>query len=298
MDVILIPGLWLDGSAWREVAEALEGYGLRCHPITLPGMESPAADRSSVDLDDVVGTIVSVLDECLGDVLVVGHSAGCGLAYAAVDARPGSVTAVAYVGGFPTPSGSPVVSGFPVVAGEIPFPGLDVFDDADVRDLDDAGRAALVARALPSPGCLATEPLQLTDENRYTVPVTLVCTEDTAADLQEWVAAGETPVSEIPRFADVTYHDLGGGHWPMLTQPEALARVLLDAAGFEPWDDADDPDAPVAEPDPGAGDAGTADGGTADAGTADPGTADAGTADAGTADDAVPEGAESSEPRS
>ena len=131
----------------------------------------------------------------------------------------------------------------------------------------------LAARALPSPGCLATEPLQLTDENRYTVPVTLVCTEDTAADLQEWVAAGETPVSEIPRFADVTYHDLGGGHWPMLTQPEALARVLLDAAGFEPWDDADDPDAPVAEPDPGAG-------------------------DAGTADDAVPEGAESSEPRS
>jgi hypothetical protein len=121
-----------------------------------------------------------------------------------------------------------------VVAGEIPFPGLDVFDDADVRDLDDAGRAALAARALPSPGCLATEPLQLTDENRYTVPVTLVCTEDTAADLQEWVAAGETPVSEIPRFADVTYHDLGGGHWPMLTQPEALARVLLDAAGFEP----------------------------------------------------------------
>ncbi len=237
MDVILIPGLWLDGSVWDAVTRKLESYDLTVHPITLPGMESPTADRGAVDLDDVVAAVVGVLDQCPGDVLVVGHSAGCGIAYAAVDARPGSVSAVAYVGGFPTPSGAPVAEGFPVVNGAIPFPGLDRFDEADLRELDPNAQAAFAGRAVPSPGCLATEPLQLTDEKRYEVPVTMICPEYTSDQLQEWIAAGEASVSEIPKFEDVSYYDLGGGHWPMLTRPDALVRALIDAAGLEIWEE-------------------------------------------------------------
>ena len=237
MDVILIPGLWLTGSVWDTVAQQLESYGLTAHPITIAGMESPEADRASVDLDDVLASIVRVLDDCPGDVLVVGHSAGCGLAYAAVDARPGSVTAVAYVGGFPTPSGSPVALGFPVVDGAIRFPGIDTFDDADLQELDSDAQAAFASRAVPSPGCLATEPLHLTDDERYKIPVTMICPEYTSDQLQEWVAAGEVAVSEIPKFEDLSYYDLGGGHWPMLTRPDALVRALIDAAGLEIWEE-------------------------------------------------------------
>ncbi|HQE30934.1 MAG TPA: alpha/beta hydrolase [Propionibacteriaceae bacterium] len=251
MDVILIPGLWLDGSVWDEVAAKLESYGLTPHAITLPGMESPEADRSKVDLDDVLSRIVSVLDECLGDVLVVGHSASCGLAYAVVDARPGSVTAVAYVGGFPTPNGRPVAKGFDVVGGSIPFPGIDTFDEADLRELDDAARDAFAKRAIPSPGCLATEGLELMDEARYTVPATMICPEYTSDELQAWIADGAESVSEIPKLEDVSYYDLGGGHWPMLTRPDALVRALLDAAGLEVWDDTDQMNANVEETDQG-----------------------------------------------
>lgn len=238
MDVILIPGLWLDGSAWDAVAEGLESYGLTTHPVTLPGMESRDADRARVDLDDVVASIVALLDECLGDVLLVGHSAGCGLAYAALDARPGSVTAVAYVGGFPTPSGVAPAEGFTVVDGRIPFPGFDGFDEADLRDFDQSRREAFAARAVPSPGCLATETLQLTDEARYDIPATMICPEFTGEQLRDWVAAGEPAVAEIAKLTDVSYYDLGGGHWPMLTRPDALVLALLDAAGLEVDDEA------------------------------------------------------------
>lgn len=37
MDILLIAGLWLDGSAWDEVASALEPLSHRAVPITLPG---------------------------------------------------------------------------------------------------------------------------------------------------------------------------------------------------------------------------------------------------------------------
>jgi hypothetical protein len=40
MDVILIPGFWLDGSSWDEVVPALEQAGHHAHPLTLPGMQA------------------------------------------------------------------------------------------------------------------------------------------------------------------------------------------------------------------------------------------------------------------
>lgn len=57
MDIILIPGLWLDSSSWEKVVPVLEHAGHRTHPITLPGMESREADRSGITLRDHVDAI-------------------------------------------------------------------------------------------------------------------------------------------------------------------------------------------------------------------------------------------------
>jgi pimeloyl-ACP methyl ester carboxylesterase len=232
MDIILIPGLWLSGDSWDAVTPTLEHAGHRPHALTLPGMESKDADRFGITLGDHVGAVVAVIDEADGPVLLVGHSAGSGIGHAAVDARPAMVARAVYVGGFPTPHGAPLLSGLPAVNGEVAMPDwAEVGEEANVADFDEESLARFYDNAIPTPEKVITTPLQLLDERRYDVPVTAVCPEYTAADLRGWVEGGEASVSELARIRDVEYVDLPGGHWPQLTQPDALARIILDAAG-------------------------------------------------------------------
>lgn len=230
MDIILIPGLWLDGSSWDRVVPALARAGHRTHALTLPGMASRDADRSGVTLGDAVATVVAAIDACdpaAGPVALVAHSAGGGLAHAAVDARPGRVAHVVYVGGFPTGDGNPIAGPYPVVGGEIPLPDWSAFDEDELAGLDEAERAEFQGRAIPTPERVARDPQRLTDERRYDVPVTVVATEFTSAALREWIARGLAPVRELARIRSVEYVDLPTGHWPQFTRPGDLAAAVL-----------------------------------------------------------------------
>src|ERR671931_631821 len=66
MDVILIPGFWLDASSWGEIPAVLERAGHRVHALTLPGLESRDADRRGIRLRDHVEAVVAALDEADG----------------------------------------------------------------------------------------------------------------------------------------------------------------------------------------------------------------------------------------
>lgn len=231
MDIILVPGLWLDGHTWDAVTPTLEQAGHRVRALTLPGMEGTEADRSGVSLDDHVGAVVAAIDEARGSVLLVGHSIGSGIAHAAVDARPDRVARAVYVGGFPGADGQPLLTGLPSNDGEVPMPDwVEVGEEANIADFDDDLLARFYAAAIPVPESVITTPLALSDERRYGVPVVAVCPEYTAEDLRAWVESGEEAVSELARIREVQYVDLPGGHWPQVTQPEELARVILDAA--------------------------------------------------------------------
>lgn len=228
MDLVLIPGLWLDASSWDAVVPVLERAGRRAHPVTLPGTESSDADRSGITLADHVDAVVAAIDALDPEpVVLVGHSAGAGIAHAAVDARPARVDRAVYVGGFPTGRGQPVVDGFAVVDDGIPLPDWSSFDDADLAGLDESDRAAFRARAVPSAACLAHDVQQLGDERRYDVPVTVVCTEFTAAMLREWIDDGLDPVRELAAIREVELVDLPTGHWPQLTRPDDLGQLLV-----------------------------------------------------------------------
>lgn len=232
MDIILIPGLWLDGSSWDEVTPLLGEQGHRAQSLTLPGMESKDTERSGVTRSDHVDAIVSAIDSVEGEVTLVGHSLGAGLAHAAVDARPDRVARAIYVGGFPDADGSSS-GGFPVENGEIPLLDWSDFDEADLADLDEPLRAEFRARAIPGPARVYSDPQRLSDERRYEVPVTVVCTEFTSEMLKQWMEAGMEPVQELARISDVTYVDLPTGHWPQFTKPTELAGVILDAVGAD-----------------------------------------------------------------
>lgn len=229
MDIILIPGLWLNASSWDAVVPHLEAAGHRVRALTLPGMESRAADRAGITVEDHVATIVGALDDVDGPALLVGHSAGSGLAWAAVDARPDRVARVVYVGGFPGSDGDPLLSGLPAEGGEVAMPDWkEMGEEANVVDFEPTQLQRLYASAIPVPEGVITTPITLTDARRYAVPATVICPEYTVADLREWMNEGELP--ELARTADLDLVDLPGGHWPQLTQPEALAAALIEAA--------------------------------------------------------------------
>ncbi|MFI2363722.1 alpha/beta fold hydrolase [Promicromonospora sp. NPDC019610] len=225
MDILLIGGLWLDGSAWDDVVPQLEALGHRAVPITLPGQGDGRADAT---LADQVATVVAAVDAASGRPLVVGHSAACTLAWLAADARPERVAGVVQVGGFPWDDGKPYADLFEVVDGAMAFPGWEPFEGPDSADLSAEARAAFSARAVPVPEGVARGVVHLSDERRFDVPVVVVCPEFTPAQAQEWIDAGDVP--ELARAKHVDLVDLDSGHWPMFTRPAELARVLADAA--------------------------------------------------------------------
>jgi pimeloyl-ACP methyl ester carboxylesterase len=230
MHIILVPGLWLDGSSWDEVVPVLEAAGHRTHPITLPGMGSKQADRSAITLRDHVDAVVEVIDSigpAGGKVVLVGHSAGGAVVHAAVDARPDRVARAVYVGGFPAADGDPPADGFTAENGEVPLPDWSAFEDADLGDLDDKALAAFRERAVPSPEHATRDPQRLSDERRYDVPVTVIATEFSTAMLREWIGKGWPPVREFAKIREVEYVDLPTGHWPQFSRPEELGRAIL-----------------------------------------------------------------------
>jgi pimeloyl-ACP methyl ester carboxylesterase len=227
MDVILVPGLWLDGSSWDDVVPVLAGAGHRVHPVTLPGMESRDADRSEIGLNDHIDAVTALIDASDDDVVLVGHSAGCAIAYAAADARPERVARLVCIGGFPTPDGSPIADAFEAVNGEVPLPDWPEFAEADRAGLDDKALAVFRERAIPSPAHVIRDLQHLSDLRRYDIPVTVICTEFTSQMLREWIAEDLGPVREFGWFGEVSYVDLPTGHWPQFSRPADLGQAIL-----------------------------------------------------------------------
>ncbi|MFF8973609.1 alpha/beta fold hydrolase [Streptomyces sp. NPDC014995] len=225
MDILLIAGLWLDGSAWDDVVPELTALGHHPVPLTLPGQGDGAA---SATLDDQLAAVLAAVDAAPGKPLVVGHYAAATLAWLAADARPEKVAKVALIGGFPAADGRAYADHFAIEGGAMPFPGWDPFEGPDAADLDQQTRDRVESAAVPVPEAVARGVVRLTNERRFDVPVVVVCPEFTPAQAEEWIAAGESP--ELARAAHLEYVDLDSGHWPMATRPRELARVLAKAA--------------------------------------------------------------------
>src|SRR5215212_7954358 len=168
MEIILVPGLWLTARSWDDVVPRLEDAGHTAHPLTLPGMASVDADRSGVTRQAHVDAVVAAIDAIERDakVLLVGHSMGGALAWAAADARLDLVAGVVFLAsepGIPEESESM----FPVEGDDVPLPPWDFFDDEMVEDLDDDLRARIRDGSVPSPLHAVTDGLAFGEDARH-----------------------------------------------------------------------------------------------------------------------------------
>ncbi|MFP7759856.1 alpha/beta fold hydrolase [Marisediminicola sp. LYQ85] len=240
MNIVLIPGFWLDGDSWGEVTTVLREHGHGVTALTLPGLErddaanaakpaKPGIDRSTICLRDHVDAVVAAVDASDVPVVLVGHSGGGALAHGAVDARPDRVARVVYVDSGPLAHGGVINDELPAVDGVIPLPDWSVFDEPDLTDLDDAAREHFRSIAHPQPVHVATDALELRDPRRFDVPVTVICCEFPADMLRQFMAEDHPYTAELARIRDRELVDLPTGHWPQFTKPRQLAETILAA---------------------------------------------------------------------
>ncbi|MDY7091309.1 MAG: alpha/beta hydrolase [Actinomycetota bacterium] len=215
--IVLLGGLWLDVSTWDGVVAELTKRGRRAVAVNL---DVPT-------LDEQVSAALAVVDAADGPSVVVGHSAACTLAWLVADARPARVSKVVMIGGFPNADGQPYADFFPAENGVVTFPGWEPFEGADSADLSPAARAEFTANAIPVAEGVAKATVRLSDERRYDIPVVMICPEYSPAQAREWIDSGELP--ELAKAKHVELVDIDSGHWPQLSKPAELARLLSAA---------------------------------------------------------------------
>lgn len=231
MNIVMIAGFWLDGDSWGEITATLAERGHDVHTPTLPGKRPGERDLSGIGLRTHVDAVLDIVDTLEGPVVLVGHSGGGSIAWAVADARPSAVARVVFVDALPFPSGSVINDELPVDGDGIPLPDWGFFEAEDLVDLTDELRDRFRAIAKPEPAGVAVEPQQLSNDERFSVPVTVIACEFTEATIRGAIAGGAPWASELASLMSLDIVELPTGHWPQFTKPVELGASILTAVG-------------------------------------------------------------------
>jgi pimeloyl-ACP methyl ester carboxylesterase len=225
--IILVPGFWLGAWAWDEVAGALRANGHDVTPLTLPGLESADADRSSITLSDHVDAICGAVRAAAAPVVLAVHSGAGASGYGASDRVPDRLAAMVYVDSGPaTGALEPDFDGI-----EKPLPSPEeLAREENLDGLNEEQLETFARRAVPEPGGVLREALVLTNEARLDVPSTAICTAFTSDQYKDAVKQGYAWLGGFAELRDLTWIDLPTSHWPMWSRPRELAGIIGDAA--------------------------------------------------------------------
>jgi pimeloyl-ACP methyl ester carboxylesterase len=221
--IILVPGYWLGAWAWDEVAERLRADGHDVTPLTLPGLESKDADRSAIGAEDHVQAIVDAVRAKAEPVVLAVHSGSGYPGYAATDRVPERIAHAIYVDTGPG-TGAPDAE-FADAEKAIPSPG-DLAENENLEGLTDEQLGTMRERAVPMPGRVLREAVELTNDARRDVPTTVLCTGYSIDDYKEAVDAGYEFVAGLKELRNVDWVELRTSHWPMWSRPEELAEII------------------------------------------------------------------------
>ncbi|WP_433476686.1 alpha/beta fold hydrolase [Spirillospora sp. CA-142024] len=212
---VLVHGAWHGAWAWDEVVPLLNAAGARTLTPDLGGDQG---------LHDHAEAVVAALDDVQDELVLVGHSYAGLVVREAADARPGTVGHIVLIDGWAGADGASLFSlapdGFAETVGaaaeargdgRIPPPPPAMFG---ITDPGDAER--LAPRLVPQPLRTFAEPTRLTGAVDK-IPGTAICCSGSPYPFD--------------RFAEsIGYRTLAldGPHNVMMTDPEPLARMLLE----------------------------------------------------------------------
>ncbi len=240
---VLVPGAWLGAWAWDGIASRLWDAGHIVYPVTLTGLAERAVEGGPhVDLDTHIDDVIGLIDaEDLHDVVLAGHSYAGIVVTGVADRRPDRIARVVYVDSGPAPDGvsssefgseEDRTATARVVAQQgdgwrlAPSQFDPVDDPTNLAGLDEAALTMMRKRATDHPYASMTQPLSVTGAGER-VPRTAICCTFPLDAVRAMIESGN------PFFAglrDATLVSLPTGHWPMFSEPSALAQALIDSA--------------------------------------------------------------------
>lgn len=221
--IVLVHGGMCTAASWNPVLPYLDKPALA---VNLPGRADRPADLAAVTISDCVRAVLDSADQAGWQRFVlVGHSLGGVTVSETASTHPARVAHLVYVGALVPDEGS---SGALTQTGADWPAGLPVTVEQDIaralfgNDLDDAAWAAVWEEFVPDAGGLMNARLSGLPTG---VPITYV-------SLTEDVAVPPALVEQmLAKFGDGVVHQrLPGGHFPMVTRPQALAAIINDAA--------------------------------------------------------------------
>jgi pimeloyl-ACP methyl ester carboxylesterase len=226
---VLVHGAYQGAWIWKPVAARLRAAGHLAHAVTLDGCgERHQGLRPGITVGTHAEEVAAVLFyEDLSDVVLVGTSSGgMVLQHAAVRARE-RIGRIVFVDALALLPGERVDD---IVKRATPNVTTDVSTgptraDAEsrlFRDLDPTTRAWALARITPHPVAALEAPMEPTTFWERPWPATVIrCRR-----------AVNPPEAHQRRTAErlkARWHELDTGHYPMLSEPDQLTRLLTDA---------------------------------------------------------------------
>src|SRR5688500_6964909 len=170
--ILLVPGFWLGAWAWDEVAALLRADGHDVTALTLPGLESADADRSSITLSDHVDAICEAVEAAGSPVVLAVHSGTGFSGYVASDRGPERIAAMVYVD--TAPGIPPLDPDFEGVEKRMSWEELSAEENLD--GLSEEQLETFRERAVPEPGGVLRETVELNNDARLDIPSTVIAT--------------------------------------------------------------------------------------------------------------------------
>ncbi|ATW49156.1 alpha/beta fold hydrolase [Streptomyces xantholiticus] len=232
-DFVLVAGAWLGAWAWDGVVPRLSAAGHGAHPLTLSGL----ADKQGVSAGQQTH-VRDIVDEVerldLRDVVLVGHSYSGIPAGQAAERIGDRLSHVVFVDSEVPADGESFASNWwqgqekfeASIAGNGGFWAPLTAADCEGQGLTDEQVARLVGGSTPHPGASLTEPAVLTRPLGELPATYIKCLLD-----------GPEPTDGVARLltgGNWRLVEMNTGHWPMFSQPDELARILLAAAENQP----------------------------------------------------------------
>ncbi|PRB18376.1 alpha/beta fold hydrolase [Microbacterium sp. MYb62] len=236
--ILLIAGHWLGAWAWDEVLAHLKTDHARAVAMTLPGLDGEDPQRATRSIDDQVDGILDELAR-LGvsvdqPVAIVAHSGANAPVSVVLDRHPELVDRVIWVDSGPVATGSIFAPGLPDEVEELPLPPFDVLaQQASLEGLSAEVLERFRDKAVPEPGPVLRQSVELSNDARRRVRTTLVCCSIPSAQLRELARAGHPMFAEVANLEHLDVIDLPTGHWPMWSRPGDLAEVIRSAASSD-----------------------------------------------------------------